>query len=224
MHVGDIQIVILDLTLVGTAHTALTRCRDLVGSIGPSLLTNPGLCRFLGDSRKSGPESVARSRSGSRRTVAIRCYRASNGPPFGCLGPFRAAFTKNAPEPNPAKHGRHYAGKDRVARRAALPRSGTGRNAKRGTPDGGQPASTGGASLRSAPLKLCPVWRPGSYGRVRISRLWPAGRGLFTGVRGRDVPRSSHPGSRITPVRTGSNRPNRPHQTGAAATGVCPMY
>jgi hypothetical protein len=32
LHVDDIQIVILDLTLVGTAHTALTRCPDLVGS------------------------------------------------------------------------------------------------------------------------------------------------------------------------------------------------
>jgi hypothetical protein len=28
LHVGDIQIVILDLTLVATAHTALIRCRD----------------------------------------------------------------------------------------------------------------------------------------------------------------------------------------------------
>jgi hypothetical protein len=27
LHVGDIQIVILDLTLVGTVRTALTRCR-----------------------------------------------------------------------------------------------------------------------------------------------------------------------------------------------------
>ncbi len=88
--------------LVGTRTKLVNHVRGAVKSFGarPNLAINSRFCRTLGDSRKSGPESVTRARAEGRQAVATCCYHAAIGLSSGHPDSFRTAFTKKSTEPN----------------------------------------------------------------------------------------------------------------------------